>query len=260
MTFNDSLHPRDSLGQFSEKLGIAPEAILHGADSADTGVSKHWPKLSTEIGLNGYSQKQVADQLQREDGVERRMRSWDTLPSGDNAFPAAAADRDDEFERVADDQGIVAVGTHPNRLPDGRYSHEMVVARDGFYGSVKGRFLVLTDSSDTPSAAEAIRQSINPPVGLGERGEMNKVAHRLLFSSDEAGEDRALLDAYARSAVKNPSTPTVAKNLQPGHVVAFDGEEPGIIRKSSGGDYTNRIDTLDGRVYIVGGTETIDRW
>lgn len=264
MTFDNSLHPRDSLGQFSEKLGIAPEVVLHGADANNTGVTKHWPKLSDDIGLNGYSQRQVADIQHREDTTERRMRSWDALPSGNNVFPAAAADRTNEFERIADDQGIVAVSTHPHRLADGRYSHEMMVARDGFYGTVKGRFLVISDSAETPSAGEAIRQSINPPESMGDRAYLNSTARGLLFSSDEAGEERALLDSYVRSAQKRPSRPTSQENIKAGDVVSFGSpNEPGLVHSATTTGDITRIDSVDGRVLLVGNdraSNVMDRW
>lgn len=265
--FDPSQHPRSEEGKFIEKLGMAPEVVLEGADAGDRKFSKHWPPLSDEIGLNGYSQTQVERMLRNEDSTERRMRAWDALKSHTavgagrplNTFtPHGSGD----FEKLVENQGIVGVVKSVKRRPDGLYRHEMLLARDGFYGTNVGRFVGLSSSSEPMTAGMAVRTAIGKSRVFGQDAEFNEVALHGLYSSDEAAEFQELYDQYAAFAVSTRDMVTEpADKIHEGEVVRpTSGGGPAVVNRVSTAGRITRLDYMDGRVDVVERDTEIDRW
>jgi hypothetical protein len=267
MTFDSAQHPRTTDGKFAEKVGLSSDVVLERMDFPERTFSKHWPPLSDEIGLNGYSQVQVARMLQSEDVAGRRMRAWDALADSNavgagrplNTFRPPGAE---DFEKLVENQGIVGVVKSVVRQPDGLYRHEMLLARGGFYGANRGRFVGLSSSAEPMTAGAAVRTAIAKLPFLGQDAEFNEVALSGLYSSDEAGEERELYDAYAQFAVRNREQVTEpASSLKEGEVVRpTEGGAPGVINRISSGGSITRIDYMDGRVDVVESNTEMDRW
>lgn len=267
MTFDSSQHPRSEEGRFIEKLGMAPEVVLEGADSGDRKFSKHWPPLSDEIGLNGFSQTQVERMLRNEDSTERRVRAWDALA----AHNAVGAGRPlntvtppgyGDFEKLVENQGIVGVVKSVKRREDGLYRHEMLLARDGFYGTNVGRFVGLSTSAEPMTAGMAVRTAIGKSRIFGQDAEFNEIALHGLYSSDEAAEFRELYDQYAAQAVQNRDMVTEpAEKIHEGEVVRpTAGGGPAVVNRISVAGNIVRLDYMDGRVDVVERGTELDRW
>ncbi len=263
MSFDSAQHPRATDGKFAEKQGTTPEVALDAAPRA----SGHWPPLSGEVGLNGYSQVQAAQMLSGEDPAERRARSTAALRHHTavgagrplNTFrPPGTA----EFEEVIEKQGIVGVVKSVVRQGDGLYRHEMLLARDGFFGTNVGRFVGVSSSSEPMTAGAAIRTAIGRSPVLGQDAEFNDVAFQGLYSSEEEGELREVYDQYVATAIQvHDAVAESAASIRPGEVVRpTAGGSPAIVNRVSTAGNVTRLDYMDGRVDVVERGTELDRW
>jgi len=235
MAFDEQNVNRESNGEFGKKIGWPPEV-----------------NLSSDPGLNGVSPARVAVELSKMDSGDRRLDAVRTLTNMpgtplDAGFTGTDAD---ELRRELDAQGIYGKirGTRPHPTDSDLDVHELVLSRSGFYGSNTTRFTVTTPKGSQPTTSHAIHQALARNPELPEYDALNETAFALLYSGDEAGEERSLRDAHTYDEFQN-GTPVrrPAAELAPGATIDFGFEEPGTItRVESVGD-SSKVYAHDGR-------------